>query len=69
MDGKIRSAEQWAIHLNKLADSALLIVAGDIEQIQREAIESYKAQHYNPGNIARAERIKNALRGINVVTG
>ena len=59
-----KSPHEWAIHLKGVFGSSGGVSARDIEAIQQEAIQQFKAACLNPNNVARAERIRSAMRGI-----
>lgn len=63
----MKTAQEWLSEIRWLGLEKLK--ASDIEQIQREAVELYKSQHYNPANVARADRIKKAMMAGHSVIG
>ncbi len=54
----MRTTQQWIDHIH---NNMGLITHSDIDAIQQDAIDSYKAQYHNPMNVAKANKIKASM--------
>lgn len=59
----MKTPQEWAEWLNHKAMNQIEVITGkDIELIQKQALDDFKASAYSTTNLIRAERIKQAMR-------